>query len=503
MKDTAIENAKQNQYIFDQNAITMNDNDYGNMQKNIKNSREKQKKQNKSEKENKKNDKKSSEGEKNEGEKNEGEKNEGEEDNTSGTKEGGLKKSLTLLDLIFFGLGNVTGAGIFVILTKTLLYGGKFTLPIFIAVTLISIIMGFCYLEIYTRYKSPITEYLAIKDTFGDGYGQVLIYTIYLFTVFSCITILIALSKYICTIPLFSFLNKYYYQVGLSTGLILLMSYINYCGIETSKFVGNTIAVALLIFLLGIIFSSLKFFDLKKIQSGPNVKWDSIVLSAIIAFFLFNGYDSIVKISGEVINENDTETGLFATIGLTSVIYIFIIISCICFLGFNKTVNTFSPLTKIYELLYNPTVGFIAYIFGFIIMFNTAFLSALTASRFMYGCGKEKHIAYSDFWDKLNENKAPINSIIITMIISILFSLLNNEVIMSVFTNFSLFIILISICVCVLAIRWNERNDIEKQKKNNYIMGNINNIPVVVIIEIIVLLYLFYSILKNRFYLKK
>jgi amino acid transporter len=496
MKDTEAENAKQNEYTFDKNSITLTGADYQKLQKEItKEDSEKSKSKPKSESESKpKKSEDSSDSSKKEATNSGDEKTEG---------SSGLKKSLTLMDLIFFGLGNVTGAGIFVILTKTLLYGGKFTLPIFIVVTLISIIMGLCYLEIYIRYKSPITEYLAIKDTFGETYGQTLIYTIYLFTVFSCITILIALSKYIGSLKFFSFLNNYYYQVGLSITMILLMSFINYSGIETSKLVGNVIAIGLLVFLFGLIFSSLRFFDLKKITSGPKVKWDSIVLSTIIAFFLFNGYDSIVKISGEVINEKDTETGLYATLGLTSVIYIFIIISCLCVLGFSKTVNTFSPLTKMYEILYNPVVGFIAYIFGFIIMFNTGFLSSLTASRFMYGCGKEKKIMFSDFWTKLSSNKSPTNAILVTMIISILFALFNNEVILSVFTNFSLFVILISICICVLAIRWKERNDPSKQKANNYIIGNINNIPVVIILEIVVLLYLFYNILKNRFYLDK
>jgi amino acid transporter len=471
MRDTSLENQKQNDYTFDKDAITLTKSDYDNLKK--------------------------SEENKKKGEKGEGEKG----DNNQ--EKGGLKKSLTLLDLIFFGLGNVTGAGIFVILTKTMLYGGKYILPIFVVVTLISVIMGLAYLEIYNRYKSPITEYLAVRDTFGESYGQVIIYTSFIFVVFSAITIIIALSKYIGTLPYFSFLNNYFNQVTLSIFLIILMSYINYCGIETSKLVGNTIAVGLLIFLFGIIFSSMKFFDIKKFSEAPKVSWDSVVLSTIIAFFLFNGYDSIVKISEEVIDEKNVAIGLHSTIWLTSIIYILIIVSCLCVMGFKKTVNTFSPLTKMYELLYNPTIGFFSYIFGFIIMFNTAFLSGLTATRFMYGCGKEKSVAFSDFWSKLNDNKAPSNAIIVTMIICIIFALFNNEVILSVFTNFSLFIILLSICIAILIIRWRERNDIEKQTANNYIMGNINNIPVILVIQIIVLFYLFYKILVNRFYLDK
>ena len=53
-----------------------------------------------------------------------------------------LIKSLSLLDLIFFGLGNVTGAGVFVLITKTVLYSGKYVLPIFVLVTIITIIMN-------------------------------------------------------------------------------------------------------------------------------------------------------------------------------------------------------------------------------------------------------------------------------------------------------------------------------------------------------------------------
>ena len=411
-----------------------------------------------------------------------------------------LKKSLTLLDLVFFGLGNVTGAGVFVLITKTILYSGKYVLPLFILVTIVSCIMGLVYLEIFNRYKSPICEYLAVKETLGHHYSHALIYVIYLFVVFSALTIIISLSKYIGTLPYFSFLNNYFSQVSISIALILVMSFINYCGIETSKFVANSIAIGLLLFLCGIILSSIRYFSIKKIIQGPELPFNSIVLSAIIGFFLFNGFDAIVKISTEVIDEKHVFYGLIITLLLSSVIYILIIISCLCVLGFKTTVNSESPLTKIYERLYNPHIGFLAYIAGLIIMFNTAFLSVLTATRFMYSCGDKNHIMFSDFWKQLNSNKVPENAIIVSALIAIVFSLFNNEVILAIFTNFSLFIILISLCASLLILRWNERNNSDKQKANNYIWGNINNIPVIVVLQIIILAYLFYKILINRFY---
>jgi APA family basic amino acid/polyamine antiporter len=95
------------------------------------------------------------------------------------------------------GLGNIVGAGVFVILGRTVLFGGKFTIPAFLIVSFLSIVMGLVYLEIHNRYKSDITEYLAIKDTFGEKIGKISLYIIYLFAVFSAVTITIAMTKYI------------------------------------------------------------------------------------------------------------------------------------------------------------------------------------------------------------------------------------------------------------------------------------------------------------------
>ena len=45
-----------------------------------------------------------------------------------------------------------------------------------IVVAAVSIVMGFVYLEVYSRHKSDITEYLAIRDTMGAGVGKIALY---------------------------------------------------------------------------------------------------------------------------------------------------------------------------------------------------------------------------------------------------------------------------------------------------------------------------------------
>jgi amino acid transporter len=134
-------------------------------------------------------------------------------------------------------------------------------------------------------------------------------------------------------------------------------------------------------------------------------------------------------------------------------------------------------------------------------MFNTAFLSLLSASRFIYSCGKENTISNPEFWGKLSEYSTPTNAIIVTFIIAFVCSLMNNEVVLTVFTNFSGLLILLLLCAALLITRWGERGDPAKQTEHNYILGNIDNIPIPVIIALLIIMYAKYKIIKHGFWL--
>jgi len=154
---------------------------------------------------------------------------EGKGDKEEEKEKGKTKGSLTLFDLILMGLANIVGAGIFVILGKSIKYGGNKSLQALLVVAIISLIMGFCYIEIYSRFKSSITEYLAIQNTLGDFTGQIILYLIYFFAIFSGVTIVISISKYITSLDYFSNLkNSRLFETCFSIFLLCVMSFINY-----------------------------------------------------------------------------------------------------------------------------------------------------------------------------------------------------------------------------------------------------------------------------------
>ena len=425
--------------------------------------------------------------------------------------------SLSLTDLILFGLGNVVGAGIFIIISKSIFFGGNFSLYALLAVAVISMIMGFCYIEIYGRYSSSITEYLAVKNTMGEGVGQITLYAIYMFALLSGVTIVTAMAKYACKCDLVDSVKKNMswttdshhstLETAFSIAVLFIMAFINFLGIETSKVVANSISVIMLAVILGIIVLSLPNIEWSKLTApapmGSSSKgtWDNFVLSAILSLFLYNGYDFLVKISDESADPENNKTALIATIGMTTLLYAGIMIAGICVLGYKKAGTTHNIVTNLYEILTTSKWASAVYMAGLFIMFNTGFLSIMSATKFMEGLGKDKKIFMPEFWAKTNENDAPSNAIWITLAISVFFALFNNATLLAIFSNFTCVATLILISIALLILRWQEKDDVEAQLKHNYIWGNVSNMPVPVIANLGVLFYIMYEMFKNRFWI--
>ena len=208
-----------------------------------------------------------------------------------------------------------------------------------------------------------------------------------------------------------------------------------------------------------------------------------------------------MKVSDETIDPNDNKNALIYTLGITSIIYLCIIVTGICVLKFKTASTTYNLISKIYEKVAGKNAGMITYAAGLLIMFNTAFLSLLSATRFIYSTGKENHISNADFWKKLSDYNTPTNAIIVTFVLSLIFSIVNSEVVLTIFTNFSALFIMILLCIALLVIRWNERDNPAEQAEHNYIMGNVGNIPIPVIIALILIIYAKYKIIKHGFWL--
>jgi amino acid transporter len=118
-------------------------------------------------------------------------------------------------------------------------------------------------------------------------------------------------------------------------------------------------------------------------------------------------------------------------------------------------------------------------------MFNTAFISILGGTRFFYGNIKNNHN-----FNHLNKYGSPSIIILITFIIATVMSLLQNEVILAIITNFTVIIILLLLNLSYLRIKW-------KEDENNLMQFIYEGIPFIAVL--LLLLYLFVQIIYLKY----
>ena len=349
-----------------------------------------------------------------------------------------LKKSLTLIDLILLSLGNIIGAGIFVILAKTLLH--KYTLYAFILVAIVSIISGFTYSEISQRYKSNVAESDIIREVYGSKVETISMVLIFLFAIFSSSTIIINLSKYI----------NPKYSLPISILLMTIMGTINYLGIDTSKYVFNTIGIIMLIYLATFIFFGLPTVQFPSLPSIDTLH--PLLISSIFAIFLYNGYDATIKVYDEVINPDNIPKAITISLIITTIIYFCVLFITQSNLSLKQLKNTYTPLSDVFEKLI-PHSYFITLIIGLFVMFNTAFVSLLCGTRYLYGLGKDQKIP--PVFSETNQYKAPHYSILLSCILMFLLIITNNENLALIITNLCVFLILILTNLGLFFIKYN------------------------------------------------
>jgi APA family basic amino acid/polyamine antiporter len=322
----------------------------------------------------------------------------------------GLKKNLNLTDLVLLGLSNIIGAGVFVILSKSILYGKSSTIYAFIFVAILSIVSGYTYSEISTRYKSNTAESDLLNEVYGPYTKNIGSVLIYLFAILSAATILINLSKYI---------NQTYARI-ISILLVFLIGIINYTGIESSKIVFNSIGIIMIIYLATFIFSG-PILPIKP----PTFSMDPFLVSALFAIFLYNGYDAIVKVHDEVIDPANIPKAITISLVITTTVYILIMLIAQKSLSISQLTQTYTPLSDIFKKNLGQHAYNISFLIGLFIMFNTAFVSLLCGTRYMYGLAKTEDIP--SIFAETNQFQAPHYSILISCLIMLLLCFTNNE----------------------------------------------------------------------------
>ena len=363
-----------------------------------------------------------------------------------------LQRDISLYLLIFYGLGNILGAGIYVLIGKISGVADIYTPFSFIIACIVILFTALSYAELSSRFPYSAGEALYAKEAFNSKYLSILIgFMIALSAILSSATILHGFYGYISNfieIP----------KTLASISVVVLLCFIAILGIGKSVKFATILTLVEILGLLIIIYIGIDTIEFKEISTKELIPpfeisiWYTISLGAFLAFYAFIGFEDMVMVAEEVKEPTKTmPKAIVIALIVSTLLYITVAIISILAIEPQTLSKSSAPLADVYSTLTGKEPIILSFI-GIFAVINGALIQIIMVSRLLYGMGKNQWIP--SIFSKVNEKtRTPIFSTVFASIVILIFSLWLPIVTLASLTSFFIFIIFTLMNLALIKIK--------------------------------------------------
>ena len=296
-----------------------------------------------------------------------------------------LKRTIGLPLLLFFGLGNILGAGIYVLVGKVAGEAAMYTPLAFLVASIVAGFSAFSYSELSARYPLSAGEAIYIEEGFH-------------LTSLSRLTgLLIAFAGMVSAATISRGFYGYFSsfvqapELLVIAGIILLLGLLAIWGISQSVSIVAGLTVIEIAGLLLIIWAGKNYFgdipthiDLL-LPPLESFAWNGIFLGAFLAFFAFIGFEDMVNIAEEVKHpERTLPAAILLALLIATIMYASVSLIAVLSLDTVSLYESKAPLADILSTTSNIDPKIIS-IIGMFAIVNGALIQIIMASRIFYG----------------------------------------------------------------------------------------------------------------------
>ncbi|WP_428025323.1 APC family permease [Arcobacter sp.] len=363
-----------------------------------------------------------------------------------------LKRDVSLTLLVFYGLGNIFGAGIYVLVGKIAGISGIYIPFSFLVACIVVLFTALSYAELSSRFPYSAGEALYAKKAFNSKTLSIAIgVLISLSGIISSATILHGFNGYVS-----HFINLPPYIT--STLVITVLCIVCILGIGHSVKVASILTVIEIFGLLYIIFIGIDKLPFETIEFSKLIPpfeisvWHTIILGAFLAFYAFIGFEDMVNIAEEVKKPTKTmPKAIIIALFVSTIIYILVAIVSILAIEPNTLAKTNSPLADVYTKLTQKEPVLLSFIGTFAVL-NGALIQIIMVSRVFYGMSMNKWIP--NIFSKVNEKtRTPIFATVFASISVLIFTLWLPILTLANLTSFLIFVIFTLMNIALIKIK--------------------------------------------------
>lgn len=360
-----------------------------------------------------------------------------------------LKRSLNLPILALYGLGNILGAGIYVLVGKVAGFAGTSTTLAFILAMVVAGFTAFSYMELSGRYPVSAGASVYLHKAFGKRWLSV---SIGIAMVAGGIASAAALSQGFSGY-LMSFANIP--TTITSVGLIVVLGLLALKGIgESVKTAVFFTFIEILGLLLIIWFGRTAFGDVdtsKLLSVDPALGVGGLIAGTFLAFYAFIGFEDMVNVAEEAKNPRRTMPfAILLALGASTLLYLLVVVVATTLVPTAELSNSKAPLTLVFERSGAGNAHLLSLI-GMMASINGVIVQIIMGSRILYGLSKQGWLD-SRLASVHKKYKTPFTATIVVIVSMILGTLLlplvslaqiTSLLVLSIFTLVNISLILI------------------------------------------------------------
>jgi amino acid transporter len=299
-----------------------------------------------------------------------------------------LKRDIGLSLFVLYGMGNIIGAGIYVLVGKVAGAAGWQAPFAFLFAAVVAGLSGLSYGELGARYPVSAGEAVFVQRAFNR---RVLSVTVGL---------LIALAGLVSAATMargfVGYFNEFFNAPAWLVVLVVLslLTLIALRGIVESAWVAavlTLIEAGGLLWVIGVAapnLAGLNELALDSMVPLTGVAWQGVMGGAFLAFFAFIGFEDMVNIAEEVKEPQRTiPRGIIFAFLLSTVLYVLVTLVSIATVPPEILATSNAPLADVYRSATNQPAVFISLI-GLVAVINGALIQIIMASRIFFGMSR-------------------------------------------------------------------------------------------------------------------
>ena len=333
-----------------------------------------------------------------------------------------LNRRLGLTALVFFGVGDILGAGVYALVGEVAGLAGSLSWLAFLVALVVASFTGLTYAELGGRFPRSGGESHFCHQAFRSQWGaRVIGWMVFCSCVLSLSTVSRAFGGYLSVMLTDVPVN------ATAVSLLVFLAGVNFLGIRISSAANILCTVIetsglLIVICVGIAFlqdASVDVPETPVVSGESNLNIAAILQAAGLAFFAFIGFEDMVNVAEEAKNpRRDMPRAIIMAALIAGVLYVIVVVVAVLVVDPDKLAASDAPMLLVVQ---EAAPWMPSWLFAGIALFavaNTGLLNFITASRLLYGMSNDGLLP--QFLNKVHpKRKTPHLSVAVVLVTAI------------------------------------------------------------------------------------